>query len=56
MLKNFDPMNIGYLRALAEAGMGQADLSKITILGESLENCQYNFRPHDFMALCYGLS
>ncbi|MBN1972078.1 MAG: DUF362 domain-containing protein [Sedimentisphaerales bacterium] len=56
MLKNFDPMNIGYLKALAQAGMGQADLSKITVLGESLENCQYNFTPHEFMGQVYQLS
>jgi uncharacterized protein (DUF362 family) len=56
MLKNFDPMRIGYLQALGWAGMGQTDFSKIKLIGESLENCQYNFRPHEFMALCYGLN
>jgi uncharacterized protein (DUF362 family) len=55
MLKNFDPMKIGYMEALAYAGMGQADMSKITLLGEKLEDCQFNFRPHQFMAQCYGL-
>ena len=55
MLKDFDPMRIGYLQALGWAGMGQTDPSKITVVGESLENCRYNFRPHQFMAQCYGL-
>ncbi len=55
MIKNFDPLRIGYLKALGEAGMGQTDFSKITVLGESLENCQYNFRPHDFMGQVYQL-
>lgn len=55
MLKDFNPMRIGYFEALYYAGMGQADISKITLLGESLEDCQFNFRPHRFMAQCYGL-
>ena len=55
MLKDFDPMWIGYLQALGWAGMGQTDLSKITVLGESLEDCQFNFKPHWFMAQSYGL-
>jgi hypothetical protein len=48
-------MRVGYLQALGWAGMGQTDFSKITVLGESLENCQYNFRPHEFMAQVYQL-
>jgi hypothetical protein len=55
MLKDFDPMWIGYLQALGWAGMGQTDLSKITVLGESLDDCQFNFRPHRFMAQAYGI-
>ena len=55
MLKDFDPMWIGYLRALGQAGMGQTDLSKVTVLGESIEDCQFNFRPHSYMAQSYGL-
>ena len=55
MLKDFNPMRIAYLQALGWAGMGQTDFSKIKVVGESLENCQYNFKPHWFMAECYGL-
>lgn len=56
MLKDFNPFRIGYLEALAYAGMGQGDLSKIKVIGEKLEDCQFNFKPHNFMAQCYGLS
>lgn len=55
MLKDFNPMRIGYLEALTYAGMGQGDLSKIKVIGEKLEDCQFNFKPHKFMAQCYGL-
>ena len=55
MLKDFNPLRIGYLEALAYAGMGQGDMSKIKVIGEKLEDCQFNFRPHNFMAKCYGL-
>ncbi len=55
MLKDFDPMRIRYLQALGWAGMGQTDLSKITVLGESLEKCQFNFKPHRQMAHAFQL-
>lgn len=55
MLKNFDPMRIRYFQALGWAGMGQTDMSKIKVIGESLENCQFSFRPHRQMAMAYQL-
>jgi len=51
----FDPSQIMYLTAMAEAGMGQGDLDKIKVLGTPLEKCQYHFKPHDKMVEPYGL-
>ena len=55
MLKGFDPLRIGYLRALGQVGMGQADVAKVNVIGESVENCQYDFRFHRRMAQAYGI-
>jgi len=44
-----------YLNALAEAGMGQADLGKIKTLGTAPEQCQYQFKASRHMIEPYGL-
>ncbi|MFB0525002.1 MAG: DUF362 domain-containing protein [Phycisphaerae bacterium] len=54
-IMGFDPSQIMYLTAMAEAGMGQGDLDKIEVLGTPLEKCQYHFKPHDKMVEPYGL-
>ena len=54
-IMGFDPSQIMYLTAMAEAGMGQGDLDKIKVLGTPLEQCQYHFKPHDKMVEPYGL-
>jgi len=53
-IMGFDPSQIMYLTAMAEAGMGQGDLDKIEVLGTPLEQCRYNFRPHDKLVEPYG--
>jgi len=54
-IMGFDPTQIMYMMAMAEAGMGQADMSKIEVLGTPPEQCQYHFKPHDKMVEPYGL-
>jgi len=54
-LMGFDPANIMYLAAMAEAGMGQGDLSKVQVLGTPAEQCQYKFKPHEKLIESYGL-
>ena len=54
-IMGFDPSQIMYLTAMAEAGMGQGDLDKIEVLGTPLEQCQYHFKPHKHMANLYGI-
>ena len=54
-LMGFDPSQIMYLTAMAEACMGQGDLDKIDVLGTPPEQCQYHFKPHDKMVEPYGL-
>ena len=51
----FDPKRILYLSAMTEAGMGQGELDKISILGTPLSQCLYKFRPHEEMARVYQL-
>jgi uncharacterized protein (DUF362 family) len=51
----FDPKNVNYLRAMAEAGMGQGDLDKMTLLGTPLDQCVRPFKPNRHMADLYGL-
>lgn len=52
----FDPQRILYLSAMAEAGMGQADIEKINILGTPLNQCLYHFRPEEQMRQIYNLN
>ena len=54
-IMGFDPSQILYLTAMAEAGMGQGDLSKIQTLGTPMEECQCHFKPSDRMAEVYQL-
>ena len=51
----FDPQRVGYLSAMAQAGMGQADFGKINILGTKLNQCLYHFKPERKMKQFYGL-
>jgi uncharacterized protein (DUF362 family) len=53
-LMGFDPKQIIYLTAMAEAGMGQGDLSKVQVLGTGPEKCQYKFKINDLLAEPYG--
>jgi len=54
-LMGFDPAKILYLTSLAEAGKGQGDLSKVTVLGTAAEECQFHFKPHERLIEPYGL-
>jgi uncharacterized protein (DUF362 family) len=54
-IMGFDPGIIMYLTAMAEAGMGQGDLSKVQVVGTPAEQCQYKFRPHQKLVESYGL-
>jgi uncharacterized protein (DUF362 family) len=40
----YNAKKILYLSAMAEAGMGQGNLEKITVLGNRLEECSYRFK------------
>ncbi len=51
----FDARKVGYLAAMAEAGMGQGDLGKITVLGTPLTECLYHFKLDDRTAEMYGI-
>ncbi|HUV65891.1 MAG TPA: DUF362 domain-containing protein [Sedimentisphaerales bacterium] len=55
-LMGFDPSRIMYLASMAEAGMGQGDLSKIEVLGTPPEQCQFHFKPNRKLIEPYGLS
>lgn len=41
----FDPMKVNHIRYCHEIGLGEADLKKITILGENLDSIRREFRP-----------
>ena len=53
-LMGFDPTQIMYLSVMAEAGMGQGDLSKIKVLGTPADQCQFKFKPHQRMIEPYS--
>jgi uncharacterized protein (DUF362 family) len=55
-LMGFDPSQIMYLASMAEAGMGQGDLSKVEVLGTPAEQCQFHFKPHRKLVEPYGLT
>jgi uncharacterized protein (DUF362 family) len=54
-LMGFDPSKILYLTSMAEAGMGQGDLTKVEVLGTPVEQCQFKFKPHQKLIEPYGL-
>jgi uncharacterized protein (DUF362 family) len=51
----FDPKKVNYLAAMAEAGMGQGELGKMTLLGTPLDQCVRPYKPNQHMAELYGL-
>lgn len=55
-LMGFDPTQIMYLASMAEAGMGQGDLSKVEVLGTPAEQCQFHFKPNKKLIEPYGLA
>jgi uncharacterized protein (DUF362 family) len=54
-MMGFDPMKIVYLTAMAEAGMGQGDLTKVQVLGTPVEQCQFKFKPNEKIIESFGL-
>jgi uncharacterized protein (DUF362 family) len=55
-IMGFDTSKIPYLTAMAEAGMGQGDLTKVQVLGTPAEQCQFKFKPNEKILGSYGLS
>jgi uncharacterized protein (DUF362 family) len=55
-LMGFDPTQIMYLKAFAEAGMGQGDFDKIEVLGTPADQCQYHFKAHKRLLEPYGFT
>jgi len=55
-LMGFDPTQILYLKAFAEAGMGQGDFDKIEVLGTPADQCQYHFKAHKKLIEPYGFT
>ncbi|MEW5901351.1 MAG: DUF362 domain-containing protein [Acidobacteriota bacterium] len=54
-IMGFDPKRVLYLASMNEAGMGQGDLDKISVIGTPLNQCLFHFRAHEKMAEVYGL-
>lgn len=54
-IMGFDPKRVLYLSAMTEAGMGQGEIDEIDVLGTPLDQCLYNFKPHEEMAKLYNL-
>jgi len=55
-IMGFDPGQILYLRAMAEAGMGEGDLGRIRVVGAPLAECRFEFKAHKEMAKIYKLT
>jgi uncharacterized protein (DUF362 family) len=55
-IMGFDTSKIPYLMAMAEAGMGQGDLTKVQVLGTPVDQCQFKFKPNEKLAQAYGLT
>jgi len=55
-IMGFDPNRILYLKAMADAGMGQGELGKIDIVGARLEECRFKFKVGEKMAEIYQLT
>jgi uncharacterized protein (DUF362 family) len=51
----FDPMQINYLKSMAEAGLGQGESGQIQLLGTPLEQCITKYKPNERMAELYKL-
>ena len=45
-LMGFEPLEVGYIHYAHQRGLGNADLSKVKIVGERMENLQRSFKPH----------
>jgi len=43
-LMGYNAKKILYLSSMADAGMGQGDLDKITVLGNKIDECSYRFK------------
>jgi len=54
-IMGFDPSKVPCLTSMAEAGMGQGDLTKVQVLGTPLDQCQYKFKPNEKIIESYGL-
>ncbi len=54
-IMGFDPKRVLYLSAMTEAGMGQGEIERINVLGTPLNQCLYNFKPHEEMGELYEL-
>jgi uncharacterized protein (DUF362 family) len=54
-IMGFDTTKIPYLMAMAEAGMGQGDLTKVQVLGTPVDQCQFKFKPNEKIIESYGL-
>lgn len=54
-IMGFDPKRVLYLSAMTEAGYGQGEIERINVLGTSLDQCLYNFKPHEEMGKLYEL-
>jgi len=55
-LMGFDPGQIMYLSALAEAGKGQGDLKKIEVRGTPAAQCQHKFKLSKHLVNVYDFS
>lgn len=55
-LMGFDPQKILYLSAMAQAGMGQGNPGKITVLGARPEECFVGFAPSPLLRVAPVLS
>lgn len=49
-LMGFDFKQVGYLTFAAKAGMGQADLNQIEIVGDKVQTHLKHYKPHDNIA------
>ena len=55
-IMGFDPSRILYLKAMADAGLGQGDQAKIRMVGAPLDACRFKFKVGEKMAEIYQLS
>jgi uncharacterized protein (DUF362 family) len=55
-IMGFDPGRILYLKAMADAGMGQGDPGKIRVVGAPLDECRFKFKVGERMAEIYQLT